>query len=98
MDKKEQARLRKQRQRDRERDKTPQDVTLSVTEQVKSVTPDVTQYHPIMSWLIPGEKRDKLEKICQSVGDHKQLPNVYLGASRHSLPLDIVGELLEVTG
>ena len=66
----------------------------SVTEITDNVTLDVTQYHPIMKWLI-GEKRDKLEKIVQSLKRHNVLRNSYLGV--HSLPLDVVGEMLEVT-
>ena len=57
----------------------------------------LTEYHPVIKWLIPGEKRNKLERICQKVKEFRQLPNVYLGCGRHSLPLDIVADLLEAT-
>ena len=53
--------------------------------------------HPVMKYLIPGEKRDKMEKIVQSLKRHNQLGNVYLGCGRDSLPLDIVAKMLEVT-
>ena len=57
----------------------------------------ITEYHPIMRWLIPGEKRDKLERIVQSLKRHNVLRNSYLGCGVHSLPLDVVAEMLEVT-
>ena len=53
--------------------------------------------HPVMKWLIPGERRKKMELIVESLKRHNQLPNVYLGAGKSSLPLDIVSEMLEVT-
>ena len=52
--------------------------------------------HPVMKWLI-GEKRDKLEKIVQGLKRHNVLRNSYLGAGVHSLPMEIVAEMLEVT-
>ena len=58
---------------------------------------DVTAYHPVLKWLIPGERRDKLEKIVTSQKRHNQLENVYLGCGRNSLPLSIVSEMLEAT-
>ena len=57
----------------------------------------ITEYHPVMKWLIPGERRDKLEKIVASLKRHNVLRNSYLGAGIHSLPMDIVGEMLEIT-
>ena len=72
----------------------------NVTQSPESVTKtidNVTQYHPIMKWLLPGEKRDKLEKIVQSLKRHNVLRNSYLGCGVHSLPLDVVAEMLEVT-
>ena len=57
----------------------------------------IDQYHPVMKWLIPGERRDKLEKIVQSLKRHNVLRNTYLGCGVHSLPLDVVAEMLEVT-
>lgn len=53
--------------------------------------------HPVMKYLIPGEDRKKTEAIAQKLTDHKQLENVYLGCGRNSLPMDVVGDLLEVT-
>ena len=53
---------------------------------------------PVLKYLIPGEKRDKMERIVQSLKRHNQLENVYLGCGVHLLPLDVVGEMLEVTG
>jgi len=57
----------------------------------------LTEYHPVMKYLIPGKDREKMEAIVESLKRHNQLENVYLGAGRYSLPFDIVGELLEVT-
>ena len=58
---------------------------------------NVQPYHPVLKYLIPGPDRDKMEKIVESVKRHNQLRNVYLGCGVHSLSLDIVGEMLEVT-
>ena len=95
MDKKEQARLRKQRQRDKERDQKSKDVTLTPSIILNSVTQDVT--HPIMKWLTDRGRREKLEAIVKSVKAHNQSHNLYLGAGKYSLPLDVIGEMLECT-
>ena len=87
---------------------SPESVTVSpesVTESVDSVTADVTQKvwftaegsHPVLKWLIDPEKRKKMELIVESLKKHNQLHNVSLGCGKHSLPLDIVGEMLECT-
>ena len=99
MDKTVKERMKRYREKKRNEavTETRQDVTVSVTERMKSVTPDVTAYHPVLKWLIPGERRDKLEKIVTSQKRHNQLENVYLGCGRNSLPLSIVSEMLEAT-
>ena len=97
MDKTAKERMKRYRQRNKGVTEKGEDVTVSVTERVKDVTPDVTQEHPVMKYLIPGEKRGKMEKIVESLKNHKQLPNVRLGAGVHSIPLDVVGELLDAT-
>ncbi len=56
-----------------------------------------SQDHPVMKYLIPGEKREKMEKIVLSLKNHNQLENVYLGCGSRSLPFDTIAELLEVT-
>lgn len=54
--------------------------------------------HPIMKYLIPGKDRVKMEKIVQSLENHKQLGNVWFGCGDNPLSMDVVGEMLEVTG
>ena len=49
---------------------------------------------PVMKCLVPGEERKKMEAIVQSLKKHTQLPNVYLGCGKYSLPLHIVGEVV----
>ena len=56
------------------------------------------EYHPVMKWLIPGEKRGKMERIVASLKRHNQLGNVYLGCGVYSLPSDVVAGMMEVTG
>ena len=101
MDKTAKERMKRYRQRNKGVTEKGEDVTVSVTERVKDVTPDVTpdvtQEHPVMKYLIPGEKRTKMEKVVESLKNHKQLHNVRLGAGVHSIPLDVVGELLDAT-
>ena len=53
--------------------------------------------HPVLKYLVPGKERDKMERIVQSLKRHNQLGNVYLGCGVYSLPLDVVGEMLEAT-
>lgn len=72
-------------------------VTISVTGEEKYIPICVTAQHPVMKYLIPGKDRDKMEVIVTELKKHKQLDNVYLGCGSYSLPLDIVGEMLECT-
>ena len=59
---------------------------------------DVIPEHPIMKYLIPGEDRKKMEAIVQSLKEHHQVKNVYLGyPNLGGIPLDIVSEMLECT-
>ena len=58
----------------------------------------VTEYHPILSWLIDPVRRDKLERICVSLNHRKLLDKVRLGAGPNSLPMDTVAALLDATG
>ncbi len=57
-----------------------------------------TFHPPIMKYLIPGLNRDRMVKVVESLKDHKQLGNVYLGVGKNSIPMDMIGELLECTG
>ena len=57
----------------------------------------LTEYHPIMKWLIDPVLRSKLEAIVKSVKGHNQVRNAYLGVGKNPLPLDVVDEMLEVT-
>ena len=43
------------------------------------------------------EDRTRLEKIVASLKRHNVLRNSYWGCGVHSLPMDLVGEMLEVT-
>jgi len=88
MDKKEATRLRVKRYRDNKK---------SVTPIPENVTLNVTQYHPILDYLTDPIKRDKLEKICESLGRRKLSNNVYFGCNRYSISFDIVEELLQAT-
>ena len=90
--KREQARLRKQRQRDKERDIVSV-TTGGVTGQ--GVTLDVTQYPAILLALTDPNKRQKLEKITQSLKDFNQEKNVRYGVNGPTF--DVVGDLLEAT-
>ena len=53
-------------------------------------------YHPILRALMDPIKREKLERICESLGKRKLLTHVYYGMR---LPVDFetVSELLEAT-
>ncbi len=93
-----------QREKTRERveryrqKKALQEVEAKGVTLLKSVTEkDVTQYHPILDWLIIPERREKLGRIIQSLKNHNQLENVYLGCGRHCLPMDIVSGYYEAT-
>ena len=56
----------------------------------------VTEYHPILEYLIDPIKRDKLERICHFLRQHNQLGEVYFGC-RQPLSFDIVEGLLQAT-
>ena len=56
----------------------------------------ITQYHPILEYLVDPIKRDKLERICHSLRQHNQLGEVYFGC-RQPLSFDIVEGLLQAT-
>ena len=56
----------------------------------------ITQYHPILEYLIDPIKRDKLERICHSLRQHNVLQEVYFGC-RQPLSFDIVEGLLQAT-
>ena len=63
-----------------------------------STTEGLTKYHPIMYAIVDPVKRVKLEKICQSLDNHRVLDKVYYGVGIHSLSMDVVGDLLDATG
>ena len=56
----------------------------------------VTEYHPILEYLIDPIKWDKLERICHSLRQHNVLQEVYFGC-RQPLSFDIVEGLLQAT-
>ena len=56
----------------------------------------ITQYHPVLEYLVDPIKRDKLERICHSLRQHNQLGEVYFGC-RQPLSFDIVEGLLQAT-
>ena len=57
----------------------------------------ITQYHPILEYLVDPIRWDKLERICHSLRQHNQLGEVYFGC-RQPLSFDVVEGLLEATG
>ncbi len=80
---KEANRLAKQRQRGMTRGMTSGDVTANMS------------YPSIIYALTDPIKRQKLEKIYQSLSGHNVAHLVYYGVS--GLDFDTVGELLEIT-
>ena len=92
MEAKEREQVRQRVKRYRERQKAGE----SVTNAVRNVTLDVTQYHPILEYLVDPVKRDKLERICHSLRQHNQLGEVYFGC-RQPLSFDVVESLLQAT-
>ena len=56
----------------------------------------ITEYHPILEYLVDPIKRDKLERICHSLRQHNQLGEVYFGC-RQPLSFDVVEGLLQAT-
>ena len=92
MEAKEREQVRQRVKRYRERQKAGE----SVTNAVRNVTLDVTQYHPILEYLVDPVKRDKLERICHSLRQHNQLGEVYFGC-RQPLSFDVVEGLLQAT-
>ena len=71
-------------------DVTPKE-SLALQDSVTPVT------HPVLNWLVDPGKRKKLEAVFRSLKDRNQLENVRFGAGDYSLPMDIVGEMLEAT-
>ena len=63
-------------------------------------TDNVTPYHPILKYLVPGEKREKMERIVESLKGHRsfELSDVFYGIGKVSIGMDTVGELLDATG
>jgi len=89
MDKKEQTRLRVQRYRDKKNSVT------DVTQCPENVTQDVTHYPAIIHALSDPVKREKLEKIYQSLKDFNVTDGVRYGVSGPTFA--VIGEMLEVT-
>jgi len=63
----------------------------------EGVTQQGVTYPAILRALVDPIKRQKLEKIYQSLKEFKQAENVYYGCGKDSVPFDVVGDLLEVT-
>ena len=93
------ARDRMKRYRNKIKEKRNETIK-SVTVSGKSVTfdnPSVTDYHPILAHLIDPSKRAKLIAIVESLKAHRQLKNVYFGATKNAIGMDFVAELLKTT-
>ena len=73
------------------------DNSQSVTEGINSVTDNVTAYHPVLEYLVNPVKREKLGRIIQSLKNHNQLENVYLGCGKFCMPMDVVAGYYEAT-
>ena len=88
----------KQREQTRERVKRYREKHNSVTSD--SVTdPSVTQYHPILEDLVDPVRRAKLQAICDALNRRKDLASkVFYGINENSLPMVVVGDLLDATG
>lgn len=87
MDRKEQARIRKQRQRDKERQES---VTFKERDRGS-----VTGHLAILDALVDPVKRSKLEKISRSLKDFNVSQEVRYGVCGPTF--NTVGELLEIT-
>ena len=86
-----------------QRDNIGRDNKLGITERdngeglTRGVNKEgLTQYHPILEYLVDPIKRDKQERICHSLRQHNQLGEVYFGC-RQPLSFDIVEGLLQAT-
>ena len=93
------AKERMQRYRERKRNATvtesPDNVTVSVTEDSKSVT----QYPAILHALTDPIKRKKLEAIYQSLKAHNKVDKVFYGfPGLGGVPFNVIGDYLEATG
>ena len=51
--------------------------------------------HPAIYCVV--EDRDRTARVCESLKNHHQLDNVYLGCGKTSLPMGMVGGMLEAT-
>ena len=62
---------------------------------------DVTigSHHPILDDLVDLVRRKKLQAICDALERRKGLSSkVFYGINENSLPMDVVGDLLDATG
>ena len=64
----------------------------------KGITVGITKYHPIMDILIDPVKRKKLERVCDELKNHKVIEQVYYGCGANPIRMDVVSEMLDVTG
>ena len=92
------AKDRMKRYRERKRNATvtesPDNVTVSVTEDSKSVT----QYPAILHALTDPIKRKKLEAIYQSLQRHNKADKVFYGfPGLGGVPFNVVDDYLEAT-
>jgi len=60
------AKERMRRYRNKKRNEIPESVTVSVIKKAQSVTPSVTAYHPVLKWLVAGEKREVISAMESS--------------------------------
>jgi len=51
-----------------------------------------------MDILIDPVKRKKLERVCDELKNHKVIEQVYYGCGANPIRMDVVGEMLDVTG
>ena len=63
----------------------------------RSNTEGLTEYHPIMGYLVDPVKREKLGRIIVKLKEHHQLENVYFGCGRNCMPMDVVAGYYEAT-
>lgn len=59
---------------------------------------NISNEHPVMKYLIDKPYRAKMEAIIQALDLRKLTSHVNLGCGRNAIGLDIVGEMLSVTG
>lgn len=57
----------------------------------------IGSHHPILDDLVDPTRRKKLEVICTALSKHNLQDKVFYGIGEYSLPVNIVGDLLDAT-